>query len=855
MVSLRPSYRRFCAALSRHALSVVAIALGVALVVAMRVMNAAVLDSFLETVDAVAGRAAFSVIAPDETSFSQTVVERVAALPGVRLAIPLVTSIAFPNDESGELLLVHGVDLANEAEVRAYRTGGETTNPIDDLTVFLNQPDSILIGRELAERRGLKEGDALELVSPAGVKGFTVRGLLDPDPQGWSRVLNGRLVIMDLYAAQRAFTADGSINRIDVLVDESAAVAAVETRVAAHLPAGLRVEVAALQKNLVRKTIAGFQTMLTAFSLLAVLAGFLICYSRLGAIFEMRLWEVGIMRALGLRQRRIRAELLKESLILGVVGTLAGIPLGIVTGTVGLPLVATATAMNFRLPVAAASPSLRIDAVIIGMLVGLTASLLAAALPALRIARTQPALALTLRGRELPSAPSRFRRHLSLALPLVIAVLVFVQGRIRLAAIGHGTTVLAGLTACVFAVPLVSVGGGPVRSLWPRLFGPTGRLAAGNLTRESRRSALTVATLGVGLGVVLLFGMLGWSFEQTLVSQLTGSLRPDLIVSSACVTGGYWPVPISDRLLGELDAIPGIDRAAGEQNREIRYGDASASLKSFDPIVFRDSRVYRWSLDAAASADALRQAERGDAVMVTRAFSYQYGIHAGDLVSLPSPSGPLQLPVAAVSPAPLESAVLISRDLYRKLWGDPLITFAHVVLEDGVDRPSVAAAIARQLGTRYRLQIRSLPELTRYFAGQVRRAFSVAYLMEAITFLLVVVGLSDTLAAAVTERTREIGMMRAIGLRRSRVLGMMLLEGLAIGLLGLLLAMATGLALGTFWVEMQFPAILGWKLDLHFPAAFASVAALFTLSLCLAASLVPAWQAARLEPARALRYE
>src|SRR5439155_1066288 len=247
-----------------------------------------------DPVDAAAGRAAVTVTAGEGLTFPESVADQVAAVPGVALAVPLVTGVAFPDDGSGDLLTVYGVDLTHEADVRLYRGTAENGPVLDDPIVFLSQPDSILLGRAFAASRGLQPGQPLVLAAPRGLKRFTVRGLLDP--QGLAQTLGGRLVVMDLYAAERAFTADGQITQVDVVPAADAGLEAVKAAVAAMLPEGLTVAEPALRKDVIRKTIGGFQAMLTAFGLLAVLAGFVICYSRLGAIFEARTWEVGLLR-------------------------------------------------------------------------------------------------------------------------------------------------------------------------------------------------------------------------------------------------------------------------------------------------------------------------------------------------------------------------------------------------------------------------------------------------------------------------------------------------------------------------------------------------------------------------------
>src|SRR5262249_40111705 len=244
---------------------------------------------------------------------------------------------------------------------------------------------------------GLAVGQTVPLVTPTGVKEFIVRGLLEP--QGVARALGGRLVVMDLYAAQRAFAADGQINQIDLVLAPGAALGARPTGPAGVRPAGREVQEPALRKEVVRDGVAAFQSMLTAFGLLAVVAGFVICYSRLGAIFEARTWEVGLLRAGGLRRSVVFRELLKESVLLGLAGAVLGIPLGVLVARVGLPFLATTTALASNLPVPQASVGLTPSDALLGLALGIAAALGAAIAPALRMSRTHPVAALTMRGR------------------------------------------------------------------------------------------------------------------------------------------------------------------------------------------------------------------------------------------------------------------------------------------------------------------------------------------------------------------------------------------------------------------------------------------------------------------------
>lgn len=853
LLSLRLAYRHVRSTLGRMALSIVAVALGVALVVAIRLMNAAVLESFLDTLEATAGRANLTISAGEGITFSEDVVESVARAPGVKLAVPLVTSVAFPDDDSGELLTVHGVDLTNDAAVRLYHEAGSADEVIDDLTVFLSQPDSIVVGSELAARRGLRVGSPLDLVTPKGVRRFTVRGLLEP--QGLARTLGGRLIIMDLFAAERAFTGDRQINQVDVVLADGHGVEATKGALAAVVPAGLRVEEPSVRRDVVRKTVAAFQMMLTAFGLLAVLAGFVICYSRLGAIYEARTWEVGLLRAVGLRRVVVFVELLKESLVVGGVGTAIGIALGVILGRYALPLVATATALNYNLPVPSAEPGLQPVALIFGAIVGVGASVLAATAPAIRIARKQPVAALTLRGREASDASLGARWILPLSLVFAALALIAWQIAIDSPALGIATTAVLAVAACMLARPMLGVGGRAVGAVLERTFGRVGRFAAEGLGRQAQRASLTVATLGVGLGAVLMFGMLGWSFERTLVTQLASRLKSDLAVTSPFVSGGWMVAPLDGSIVERIRSIPGVQEASGEQQREIPYRDNVALLDGYDPVSFHNPRVTTFPLETGALPGALESVARGEAVLVSSAFARRFGAAPGDTVSVSSPQGLQTFAVVGVTPSEPTVGIIMSRDRYRQSWNDSLVRWVHVAVRPGNDPKVVAGAIRSQIGKEYRVHVRPTAQLIEYFAHQVRRAFSLAYVLEAIIFLLIMIALSDTLATAVVERTRELGMMRAVGLRRSRLFLLVVLEAVAIGALGLVLAAATGLVLGGFWVTVQFPALLGWRLDVHFPSGFAVVACVLTVLLCIAASVPPSIRAVRLSIPEALRHE
>jgi len=838
----------------RLALTVVALALGVGLVCAIDLVNRAVVRAFVEVIDTMAGRAALQVTAGEAGLFAEEVAATVASVPGVELAVPVVSTTAFIADDSGEQLTVHGVDITNDKAVRVYDARDNGGLALDDPLTFLNQPDSVVLTRALATRRGLGVGDQIALMTPTGRRSFTVRALLEP--QGVARVYGGNLVVMDVFAAEAVFTRPGFVNRVDVVVNRDDDVTRVASAVAAVLPAGFRVEAPAQRAADLHKIMQSLHAVVRGVSVVGLVAAFLIAFNRLTTVFERRVWQLGVMRAVGARSRVLWQCLVAESVLLGVIGVALGIPLGIAMGRALLPAIATTTALAYNLVAPDAALRVSGSSLVMAAGLGLAAALLAAALPAWRA--TQQGMAETIRSRGV-ELQTHFTRHAWLVravLAVAIVAAVVLQSATRSATWGLLATGLIAAGTAVAARPLLQLLGAPAASGLRWLAGPSAQFAAAALVHNPRRMALTAATLGVGLGSVLWLLMLAGSFEKSVVAMLSTALRSDLMVSSSHVVSGTLEAPIDEGLVGEIQKVPGVVAVATQRMIDWPYQSATISLHSFDPAYLADPQFGRFPLFGRHAPDVWETVARGDAVVVSSNFMLHTGRNVGDRIELETPNGRLTLPIAGVTTdfvSPF-GTIQLSRAVFRKFWDDNAVTTILVRTAPGA-RDDVRAAIARHWGARYGLRILSSGEFVDYFAHQVRRAFAGLHVITILVLFVVLAGLTDTLAAGVMERTREFGSVRALGVRRRYVRRIVLCEALLLGALGLVLALCAGLALGTLWVTATFPFLIGWTLDLHIPYGPAVLASVVTGIVCAAAALLPARRAARLEPAVALRYE
>lgn len=840
---------------TRLALSVSALALGVALVCAIDLVNRAVLGAFTEIIDSMAGRAALQVTAGAGGLFAEDVAPAVGGVTGVELAVPVVSATTFTADGAGELLTVQGVDVTNDAAVRVYEGCDSDGLKLDDPLLFLNQPDSVILTRVFAARRGLHVGDTIDLDTPTGLRHFTLRALLDA--KGIARVHAGNLMVMDLFAAEATFTRPGLVNRIDVVVKRDADLDGVAQAIRAAIPPGLRVEAPLQRKADLQKVMQATQVMLQAVALLGLVGAFLIAFNRLTTVFEQRVAQLAILRAAGVAADAVWRELLKESLLLGAAGVALGIPCGVGLGRLLLPVIATTTALSAKLIAPDAQLSIHVSSVLLAACLGIGAALLAAILPAWRAAHVAIAETIRNRGSEQPeSSPRRIWLVRGLCVAASAGAIVM-----------HGATGVPawGLVASGGIVIATALAARPLLHLLRiivvpgaiRVAGPTGRMAIGTLVRNPSRSALTIATLGVGLGAVLWLWMVAQSFERSLIDIMPGVLRGDLVVGSAYLNAGFVEAPVDERLVQEIQHLPGVAAVVGEQAIDWEYGDGPIAVEGFDAPYFTEPQFGQWSLVGRYAPDLWTAIVRGESALISTNFALHLGARVGDPVTLDTPSGPLTLRVGGVVSTFLSprGTIIISRDLYKRMWHDPHVVHALVVTARDADREAVRAEIARRLGRAYGLRVLSLAELIEWFVSQARRAFLAVYLLGATVLLVVVLGVADTLAAGVFERMREIGLLRATGVPRSAVRRMVLAEGLMLGMCGLVLAAVAGLILGTLWVEITFPSVLGWVLELYVPYRQLAMLAAATVLACFGAAVLPGRRAAHLDPAVALRYE
>jgi len=843
-----PYYRSH---LLRTALTVAGIALGVAMLVSILTVNRSLGASFGHTIETIAGRAELTVEA-GEAGFPDTLLERVAAVPGIKVAAPIVEQTVPVRGLEDTDLLVLGVDTLADSKVRELEAHGPSGEPFDSL-LFVSQPDSILVTDEFAAAHGLRIGDSLTLAAPAGFRALTVRGLLRAS--GAARVLGGNVAVMDVEFAKQVLDREGRLDRIDLVLAPEAELETVRRAVAEAVGPGLTVGRPERRGAQVAQLLTAFEAGLNLSSAVALVVGAFIIYNTLSVAVVQRRREIGILRALGVRRGEARRLFLVEALLFGGVGSTLGVLAGSILARFSLAATARTVSSTFvRIypEVLALSPA---DWTL-GLALGLIASFTAAYFPARAATLVSPRSAM---GRSAePMQGTGLRRW---APTLGVALLV-ASGAAAAAVLGAHAYVLAypGAMAAVFG--FAALAGTAIRTvgrtLGPsagRALGVEAKLAADSLLARPGRSAVTVAALMIALAQVLNISGLMTSFERSMVEWMRQTVSADFFVT-ASATNPTFPYKIPASLRTTLEGIPGVRAIYGFRIFRTTYQGDLLSLVTVDIGPYLEN-THPVLLEGTIDDAARRDLALGRAALVSELFARRQHVHPGDRFRLETPRGVRELRVAAVylDYTADHSMAMIDHSTFVSLWGDARLDSFGLFLTPGASAHDVNAEIRRRIGGERHLFVYTNDEYKGELMKLIESFFLLTYAAVGVAIAVAVLGIVNTLIVSVVDRRREIGVVRAIGGLRRQVQRTVTFEGLWIAGTACGMALACGALLSLFTVKGMVQVQSGWTILYVFP--WRTVAPLVGVSLvtAVAASFYPARIASRIPIREAVAYE
>jgi len=813
----RVSAGQLRASRGRTALVVGGIGVGVSLIVAINIINVSVLDNFRRTIEAVAGPAQLQVaLGVGEVGFAESAIDVVRADLDVKTAVPLARGTISLAEDPAETLQLFGADLVAEEELGYYPIS--TTNR-KEISVWLQDPRSILITPELAARRGLQVGHTIDLSTPTGLQTLTVRGLLEA--KGVAAALGGQLAIMDLPAAQILLSKERKVDQIDVVLRDGADVDTVRQRLEKALPASLGVTRPEQRGEQYERILASFQTLLTGFSLLCLVAGIYIVYNTTSTGAAHRARSMAGLLIIGAESKHLFRLLILEALVLGIVGTVIGIPCGIVLAQLLTGMVSESMGIIFQLRFPVERLAISPAQLVVTALCGVGAAVFASFFAARRIAALEPLDVMRAEAARLEHrTPARRLVLWWLALVAVSVVALVLEVRLQSTAWGNFGSTLWFASSIVIAIPLVTAVATILSRLLVRVSPAAGRVAAESLFRSPTRTGVTVAAVTLVLTVGLTFASLLESLRRSASKYYAegGFLAGDLVVSAVSTEGGWLETPLPERVADEIERLPGVRAVeiARALPGQIYRDDRVTVLGLTDGLLTSSHYGPQWyrygdPFNAAAALTA------GTGANVSLALAQRYGLQVGDTITLETPTEPLRLPIAGVVYDYMadRGTVTVNRRLLVDYWKEETVNRLSVFAEPATPIETVRAAIGRQLGNRYRLKILLPGEMVDYHVEHINRAFAFTDAIQLLIIVITVAGIFDLLVAAIWERRRELALWRVIGADQRTVRRSVVIESATIGCLGALLGTAVGLVTAWIWIGVNFRYLLGFYLDYH----------------------------------------
>jgi putative ABC transport system permease protein len=848
----------------RTTTTVIGVALGIAVVIAIQLTNAGSVRGFAVALETVAGKTAVEIVGSG-TGVDETQIPALSWLREYGIVSPVIEGSAAlvvgdPKTQSRgqmEAVKVLGIDILRDRPFREYQllelqpgAGSRQPGAGNSLTTqqfleALTSEQSVVITEKLAARRGYALGGTIRLMIGDRVLPFVVRGILKND--GPARVLDGNFILMDIAAAQLAFDRLGRVDRLDVLIPEGADLQTSLDAIAARMPAGLSAQRPARRGEQVETMLAAFHANLTALSWIALIVGLFLVYNTITISVVARRQEIGTLRALGLSRHKVLRLFLGEAAALAAVGIALGLALARLLADAAVGMTAS-TVSTLYIAAVAVPPDLTIGHVWAAIAIGLPLSLIAAAVPALEASRVPPTAAM--RGHDTLDMRVRFKPAM-LILPLVLLAVAY--GLAQLPAIGRRpvfgyTSSFVLVIGAAFLVPAIMYGLARTgRHTLRRRLGVEGLLAHANLTAAIPRLSISVAALSVSLSMMVAIAVMIGSFRDTVVYWVGQTLQADLFIGPGVRPTVGSEQTVSEDVIDRLAAHPDVVAIDRFRNVDLVYEGNLAVLGagSYDVVLDHGGLLFK---SPANAAEAMRRAMNEDAVIVSEAFSMRYRKYDGDTVAIPTPQGVKPFRVAAVyyDYSSDRGVAVMHRDTFRKYFGELQPTGVAAYLREGADPETVREEMLAMLDEGHRAFIMSNRTLRTEIMRVFDSTFAITYALELVAIAVAMLGVAGTLLTLVLERRRELSLLRLAGANRGQVRRMVIIEAALIGAVSQGIGLAVGLALSLVLIYVINVQSFGWTIQFHLPVAFlvqSSIAVVIATSI---AGIYPAQRAAQL---------
>ncbi len=690
-------------------------------------------------------------------------------------------------------------------------------------------PNEIVIDKNTADKTKYKVGDTIPVVTKAGNNKYTLTGIAkfgDADS-----LLGATAVLFTPETASKVLGEPGQVDEISVKADPGVS----QEEVVANLKQSLKgvknievltgEEITKENQNDIKDALGFFNTFLLVFGVIALLVGSFIIFNTFSIIVAQRGREMALLRAIGAKSGQVVRSVLFEAALVGIVASIVGFIAGVLLA--GL-LKAALSAFGVDIP--ASEITIPTTAIVWSFIVGMGVTIIAAVFPAIRASRIPPIAALQQVGAD--QSVGGWKRITGGLIVTLLGVFFVVSGLFGnsnngLPAVGFGAFIIfigVAVLGPFIARPISAVLGWPIQ----KMKGITGLLAEENAKRNPKRTSSTAAALMIGVALVVLITVFGASARASVRSAIDKSMKADYIVT----TEGFGPGTLPQTVEPALEKTPGVTQVSGVQSGFVKIKGSVTDVLGVNPDVVD-------SLFDLEVSDGSLQALNLDGLAVSKSTADDENLKVGQTVPVQfAQTGRKDFIVQAIYDQTAVPGYVISTAAYEKNFQDVFDAQVYLQTEGGPSAKNLAA-IKQTMKSYPSAKVQDRDQFKAAQSAQINQFLNLVTALLLFAIVIALFGIANTLGLSIIERTRELGLMRAVGMTRRQVRSLVRWEAVIIALLGAFLGIVIGIAFA--WVLVE--ALKSEGID-QFRAAPVQIIVIFLLAAVfgVAAAIWPAAQ-------------
>ena len=808
------------------------------MILGISITNISTVASFTDMIDSITGRADFTINSVSE-SFDEKTLGKVDKIDGVEVAAPGISrGSRLTKKKEKPSVRVIGIDPSIDRLVRDYSI-------IEG--VFLKSDDarSVMVVQKFAEENKIKVGDELELATDIGFSDFQVVGLMDET--GVGRFQSGSAIFMPLKTAQKEFKLDNRLTFIDVIAASDADVDQTIVKTKKSLGNNFIVEQPEKRVEAMEESLRALQIGLSFFSAVALFVGGFLIFNTLSMVVIERTKELGLLRSIGASRGQLARLILIEALIIGIIGSIIGLIAGLLLAR-GLIYIMSQTIQNnistFEVP---------LRGLVASIFVGTIISIIASLQPALVASRIPPLMAIKTNRGTTPSSVSYLLPVFSL---FIIVLGVVSSSRPQIFGYLPGSTLsqagafLLLLGAALLTPFLVS----PLSSLFSRplliLARSEGLLASRNLSRSRGRTAATISAIMISLSMLLSVGGLTDSFKASIDRWVEKSIGADVFVA-----GEPFDLSIDKRYIKELEEVKGVKSVSPVRFFFVRVGDERYTWRAIEPDTFRPMAELQFV--EGSSDQSWEELGKNDSVFLSTVLANRLDLGIGDAIKIKTDQGERSFKIAGIIidfGGETGDVIVGTRSDMKKYFGFDDVNSFRIKIDSNERPGTVAKRIEKRFADKLSLEIEDIQEFKSMINEQINVTFAAFNVITLIAVIVAAVGIINTTMMNIMERSREIGILKAIGSTRWQIRKIILTEASITGAIGLFLGVIVGIYMSISVIQSMH-ALTGYDVTYVFPWSALVSSAFIALVFSTVVALIPAQIAASSNIVEAIHYE